>query len=397
MNILKFRKYLLTQYTIGGIIAALLFTLVFLVFNYLDSSIKINNLALKDLSTIQDSILQIKNQFSSFKNEESLTSRKLLKRKLDKQFSDLKNNSYLRELNFNNNIISIDNFKPIFNELKREIQNITISYRILSAEDKINLQAQYYSQIEKNIQNINYSLNQLTLLIVNNLHNQVSNFSKYNILIWLASMISLHLIIIFIFKPTTQKITSVLDDLNKEKEAAETVAKAKSDYLASLSYQIRTPLNSVLGLSDLLLETKINKEQREYLELVRDSGKNLLQVISDIFDYSSIESGNLELEESYFSLEQCLKEVVNLHLPRCREKNLELIYIIEHDVPQYIFGDSRRLAQCFSNLLTNAITYTRKGEIIVRVNLLSGYEDINEIQFAISDTGIGIPEAKLKT
>ena len=90
-------------------------------------------------------------------------------------------------------------------------------------------------------------------------------------------------------------------------------------------------------------------------------------------------------------------DVVKLYLPSCREKNLELVYIIEHDVPQYIFGDSQRLGQCFSNILNNAVTYTRKGEIFIRVNLLSGYEDNHEIQFAIGDTGIGIPDAKLKT
>ncbi len=395
MNISKIYKYLITRYSIGGIIAALLFTFMFLIFNYFDNSLQKNNLILKNISSVQDSVYQIKQQFQFYVNEKNIPKRNILKRKLDRQFADIRNNTIVRELTLNESINSILSFKSQLNNLKREIQSITITYRRLSAEAEMKLQRQYFGLINEHIMNIHYALNQLSLLLTTDIQRLVSDFSKYNLLVWIAAMLSLHFIIILVFKPTASKIISVIEDLNKEKDEAHTIARAKSDYLATLSYQIRTPLNGVLGLSGLLLETNVDKEQREYLELVKDSGENLLQVINDIFDFSKIETGNFELEENYFSLNQCVEEIVKTYLPRCQEKKLELVHIIEHDVPEYIFGDSQRLKQCLSNLISNAVKFTRKGEIFIRVNLLNSFDNKHEIQFAVSDTGMGIPEANL--
>lgn len=397
MDISKIHKYLLTRYSIGGIIAAVLFIVMYFTHNNLDWSLQKNNLILKNISTLQDSVFQTKSKFQFFIDEKNLSKRNLLKRKLDQQFVDLRNNNLIIELTFNEGINSIPGFKTELNTLKREIQNITVAYRALSVETKRRLQAPFFILIKEHTMNINHSLNQLTLMVANHHQKLVADFSKYNLLILLASLLSLHLIIIFIFKPTTKKVISVIEGLNKEKNEAYNSARAKSDYLVTLSYQVRTPLNGVLGISELLLATNLNKEQREYLELIRDSGINLLQVINDIFDFSKIETGNLELEEVYFSLQHCIEDVVNTYLPRCQEKKLELVYIIEHDVPEYIFGDSQRFAQCLSNLVSNAVKFTRKGEIFIRVNLLSSFDNKHEIQFAVSDTGMGIPEALINT
>lgn len=397
MKVSNIQKYLLTRFSTGGIIVALLFTLSFFIYYNLDNSLQKNNLILENISSIENSIYQIKNDFQLYVKANKITERNTLKRKLDLQFADLRNNSEIKEISFDESINSIQPFKSKLNSLKRELQSITVVYRTLSAEENKKSQKQYFGLIIEHITNIHYLLNQLSMVVTSHQQKLVSDFSKYNILIWLAALLSLHLIIIFIFKPTTLKIISEIDDLNKEKDEAYAIASAKSDYLASLSYQIRTPLNGVLGLSGLLLETNINKEQREYLELVKDSGENLLQVINNIFDYSKIETSNFELEENYFSLHQCVEDIIKIFLPRCQEKKLDLVHIIEHDVPEYIFGDSIRLTQCLSNLLSNAIKFTREGEIFIRINLLNSFDNKHEIQFAVSDTGMGIPEAKINT
>lgn len=397
MKIKMLQRFLIIKYSIGGIITLLLFLMVFLTYNFLDSSLEVSNQTLSSLSAIRDSVITIKSNFNAYINEPQIHAKNAIKKNLDELILKLKNNHHIKQLALDKNLESISDFSSELKLLRVELQNITVQYRLLSQEDKIKNQFVYIEPIKNSLYNIDHALSNLNTYIIADQRTSVSDFGKYNLIMLLAALLSLHLIVIFIFKPISKTVLSVVSELERVKEEALNSAHAKSDYLATLSHQIRTPLNGVLGLSGLVLETNLNKEQREYLELIQDSGENLLQIINDIFNYSKIESGQMELDELYFSIHQCLDEIVDTFIPKCREKKLELLCIIEPDVPEFILGDSDKIKQCLAKLVSNSIKFTRRGEILIRVNLLNKTDNRYEIQMSVSDTGIGIPEAKLKT
>ena len=184
-----------------------------------------------------------------------------------------------------------------------------------------------------------------------------------------------------------------IEDLRRAQDAAETATRAKSAFLSSMSHEIRTPMNAVIGMTSILMDTVLSAEQREAAEVIRSSGEHLLSVINDILDYSKIEAGKLDLENTAFSLRECVEGALDLVADGAARKNVELGYLIHVGTPETVLGDVGRLRQVLINLMSNAVKFTRAdGQVMVEISVSKGPDgDPRQVlEFSVEDNGIGM-------
>ena len=187
------------------------------------------------------------------------------------------------------------------------------------------------------------------------------------------------------------------EEASRARDEALAASRAKSEFLATMSHEIRTPMNAIVGFTQLLLKSDLSEKQRQQITNIDVSGRNLLQIINDILDFSKIEAGKLELETIDFDLFEMCEQIEKLYQPQARSKGLDFRFVLDHKLPARVKGDSLRINQVITNLLSNALKFTSEGSVTLMARVLSRTDSECEVEFSCQDSGVGIlPEYQEK-
>jgi signal transduction histidine kinase/CheY-like chemotaxis protein len=186
----------------------------------------------------------------------------------------------------------------------------------------------------------------------------------------------------------------MIDNVIQAGKKAEEAAQSKQQFMSTMSHEIRTPLNEVIGITNLLLQGNPREDQMDFIKTLRFSGNHLLTLVNDVLDYNKMESGKIEFEQAQFNLSDFLKDIHRTYSFRSKSKNIEFDIIKENELPNEVIGDSIRLNQILSNLLSNALKFTQKGSIHIVIKEIERRKKSSRIEFLVRDTGIGIPKDK---
>ena len=193
---------------------------------------------------------------------------------------------------------------------------------------------------------------------------------------------------------TELELSAAMESAVRDRAAAEAGSRAKSEFLATMSHEIRTPMNGILGMSEMLRHTALSAEQRRFADVVHQSGEHLLSIINDVLDFSKIEAGKIEIEDIDFDLRQLLEDLAGMFAQPAQAKGLELVCSIPDDLPVAVSGDPVRMRQILTNLISNAVKFTSRGDIVIRVKRLDDSERLARYRFEVQDSGIGIGAAE---
>ncbi|WP_295655577.1 ATP-binding protein [uncultured Mucilaginibacter sp.] len=276
------------------------------------------------------------------------------------------------------------------------LESISNSYHTFEKAKKISEHAFTISEREyQEVYNNLYKENEIKQQSISEIKKAISSLSPDSIMDMNGSNENDLIHIIQFLQKQISKAKELETQLIESKEIAERAAMTKSQFLSTMSHEIRTPMNAVIGFTHLLLQMEPRPEQMEYLRLLKFSAENLLVLINDILDFSKIEAGKVEFEEADFSIKDLVSNIRLALLQKASEKDIQLKLLIDHDLPDVVKGDPVRLGQILTNLISNAVKFTKEGKVTIVASLNKKLEGYTLIDFEVSDTGIGIAPEKI--